>query len=153
MGQFSLRKLTKVALLILWAVAFFGGCAGPAEAKIEAVGGTQAALPFHMQSLSGVRDGDLLRTRLVFSGDSSPLVMDMDFRIGVPTRLESGHYRWQRKGESLEGKISALSVTFLGGQADRPSVGGVFELSSPQGVPVYKVTLPTHIVSRNAQNR
>ncbi len=143
-------RFCKSSCLIILIFAFLAGCAGPGEAKIETIGGDQTPLPLHMQSLSGVRDADLLKTRLVFTGGSSPLVMDMVFRIGMPTRLESGHYRWERKGEPLEGKISAISVTFLGGQADRPSLGGVFELLSPEGAALYKVSLPTRMVSRNA---
>ncbi|HEV8132115.1 MAG TPA: hypothetical protein VGQ81_12740 [Acidobacteriota bacterium] len=103
-----------------------------------------------MQSLSGVRDGDRLKARLVFDGGTSSLEMNLIFRIGVPTRLELGNYRWERTSELLEGKVRALSVTFLGGQGDRPSLGGVFELLSPEGVTLYKVTLPTRIVSRKA---
>jgi len=69
--------------------------------------------------------------------------MDLRFRIGVPTRLESGQYHWQQADGTLEGQVRARSVTFLGGQSDNPNLGGVFELLSSTGRPLYKVTLPT----------
>ncbi len=69
--------------------------------------------------------------------------MDLRFRIGVPTRLESGQYYWAQEDDTLTGQVQARSVTFLGGQSDNPALGGVFELLSPTGRPVYKVTIPT----------
>ena len=74
--------------------------------------------------------------------------MDLLFRIGVPTRLESGQYRWERHDEVLEGLVRASSVTFLGGQSDNPNLGGVFQLLSASGDPIYRVTLPTSEVKR-----
>ena len=94
-------------------------------------------------SLTGRRDADYLPATLVFEGSSSNLRMDLNFRIGVPTRLESGQYRWERKDGILGGLVRARSVIFLGGQSDNPNLGGVFELLSAEGVPIYKVTLPT----------
>lgn len=43
----------------------------------------------------------------------------------------------------LEGVVTDRSVTFLGGQSDRPSLGGVFDLLSAEGTPIYRVTVPT----------
>ena len=103
-------------------------------------------------SLSGVRDGDLLPTRVVFETSSSKLGMDLRFRIGVPTRLESGQYHWEHDQRTLQGNVRARSVTFLGGQSDNPNLGGVFELLSAQGEPLYKVTLPTSEVRPSGRN-
>ncbi len=75
-----------------------------------------------MISLTGRRDGDRLPVRLVFEASSSNLRMDLLFRIGVPTRLESGQYHWERQDEVMEGLVRASSVTFLGGQSDNLSL-------------------------------
>ena len=98
---------------------------------------------YQLISLTGRRDGDLLPVRVVFEASSLNLLMNLHFRIGVPTRLESGQYYWKQDDEILEGRVRARSVTFLGGQSDHPNLGGVFELLSTGGSAIYKVTLPT----------
>ena len=119
-------------LLLILIVALSANCTGPTEARVEKIqGGTRTILPDRMQSLTGMRDGDVLKARLAFASDGSELVMDMLFRIGVPTRLEAGRYQWQRKEGTIEGPVGAESVTFLGGQSDGPSLGGAFVLLSP----------------------
>jgi hypothetical protein len=139
-------------LLLILIVALSANCTRPVEARVEKIEGSmQRVLPDRMQSLTGVRDGDVLKARLAFASDGSELVMDMLFRIGVPTRLETGRYRWQRKEGTIEGPVEAESVTFLGGQSDGPSLGGDFLLLSSNGVRLYKVIVPTTIVSKPSQ--
>ncbi len=123
-------------------------CRNIEEATIENLPEESTLTDYRMISLTGRRDGDRLPVRLVFEASSSNLRMDLLFRIGVPTRLESGQYHWQRQDEVLEGRVRASSVTFLGGQSDNPNLGGVFQLFSAGGDPIYKVTLPTSEVKR-----
>ena len=103
---------------------------------------------YRMISLTGIRDGDLLPVRVVFEAPFSNLRIDLLFRIGFPTRLESGQYHWERQDAVLQGLVRASSLTFLGGQSDNPNLGGVFRLLSASGDPMYKVTLPTSEVKR-----
>lgn len=98
---------------------------------------------YRMISLTGTRDGDRMPVQVVFRSPSGELHLDLLFRIGVPTRLELGRYAWTRQSEDLEGRVRERSVTFLGGQSDNPNLGGVFELLSGEGHPLYKVTFPT----------
>ncbi len=123
-------------------------CRNIEEATIENLPEESTLTDYRMISLTGRRDGDRLPVRLVFEASSSNLRMDLLFRIGVPTRLESGQYHWERQDEVLEGRVRASSVTFLGGQSDNPNLGGVFQLFSASGDPIYKVTLPTSEVKR-----
>lgn len=115
---------------------------------METLAGSPEKLPYRFESLTGVRDADLLKARAVFAAGQGPLEMEMVFRIGVPTRLESGRYRWTRENRIEEGLISEVSATFLGGQSDRPSVGGVFLLHDQSGAPVARVIIPTTQVAR-----
>ncbi len=123
-------------------------CRNIEEATIENLRARSTLTDYQMISLTGRRDGDRLPVRLVFEASSSNLRMDLLFRIGVPTRLESGQYHWERQDEVLEGLVRASSVTFLGGQSDNPNLGGVFQLLSASSDPIYKVTLPTSEVKR-----
>jgi len=127
---------------------FLTHCRNIEEATIENLQVESTLTDYEMISLTGRRDGERLPVRLVFKAPSSNLRMDLLFRIGVPTRLESGQYHWERQDEVLEGLVRSSSVTFLGGQSDNPNLGGVFQLLSAGGDPIYKVTLPTSEVKR-----
>ncbi len=135
-------------LLVCSAFFLLSYCRSFEEARIENLQEESTLTDYQMISLAGRRDGDRLPVRLVFEAPSSNLRMDLLFRIGVPTRLESGQYHWERQDEVLEGPVRASSVTFLGGQSDNPNLGGVFQLLSASGDPIYKVTLPTSEVKR-----
>ena len=75
------------------------------EATIENLQTESTLTDYQMISLTGRRDGDRLPVRLVFEASSSNLRMDLVFRIGVPTRLESDQYHWERQDEVLEGLV------------------------------------------------
>ncbi len=134
--------------LVCGALFLLPHCQNTEEATIENLQEESTLTDHRMISLTGRRDGDRLPVQLVFEAPSSNLRMDLLFRIGVPTRLETGQYHWERQDEVLEGFVRASSVTFLGGQSDNPNLGGVFQLLSASGDPIYKVTLPTSEVKR-----
>ena len=138
----------RLSLLVGSAVFLLSNCRDIEEARIENLQEKSTLTDYQMISLAGRRDGDRLPVRLVFEAPSSTLRLDLLFRIGVPTRLESGQYRWEGQDEVLEGRVRASSVTFLGGQSDNPNLGGVFQLLSASGDPIYQVTLPTSEVKR-----
>ena len=138
----------RLSLLVCSAVFLLSYCRNIEEATIENLQEKSTLTDYQMISLEGRRDGDRLPVRLVFEAPSSKLRMDLLFRIGVPTRLESGQYQWERQDEVLEGRVRASSVTFLGGQSDNPNLGGVFQLLSATGEPIYQVRLPTSEVKR-----
>jgi hypothetical protein len=123
------------------------GCGGPGVPQIVDLADGQPVDDCRMLSLSGARDGDQLPVEILFEGPQGRLLMDLRFRIGVPTHLESGRYRWERDETPLEGAVRERAVTFLGGQSDHPSLGGVFDLLSASGSPIYKVSIPTGAVS------
>ena len=139
---------SRLSLLVCSAVFLLSSCRNIEEATIENLQEKSTLTDYVMTSLEGRRDGDRLPVRLVFEAPYSNLRMDLLFRIGVPTRLESGQYRWEGQDEVLGGPVRASSVTFLGGQSDNPNLGGVFQLLSASGEPIYKVTLPTSEVKR-----
>ena len=138
----------RLSLLVCSAFFLLSYCRNIEEATIENLREKSTLTDYLMTSLEGRRDGDRLPVRLVFEAPSSNLRMDLLFRIGVPTRLESGQYHWERQDEVLGGPVRASSVTFLGGQSDNPNLGGVFQLLSASGEPIYQVRLPTSEVKR-----
>ena len=76
-------------------------CAGPQEVRLEKMGSTPASLPCKLESLTGTRDGEQMKARLVLASDSSRIALEIVLRIGVPTVLESGRYQWQRPTGNL----------------------------------------------------
>jgi hypothetical protein len=138
----------RLSLLVCSVFFLLSSCRNIEEATIENLQEKSTLTDYQMISLEGRRDGDRLPVRLVFEAPSSNLRLDLLFRIGVPTRLESGQYQWERQDEVLGGRVRASSVTFLGGQSDNPNLGGVFQLLSASGEPIYQVRLPTSEVKR-----
>ena len=98
---------------------------------------------YRLRSLTGIRDGDKLLSEAVMGDDSGTLTMQMKFQVGVPTRLESGNYTWQKKdAPQIRGIVRADAVTFQGGQDGPPSLGGAFQLIN-NDVPLYEVRMPS----------
>lgn len=97
-------------------------------------------LPMSLSSFSGSRDGYRALGEMVFSEKDSPdrLVIRFVLEPGVPTRFVSGDYAW--RGQA--GPATCLSIDFFGGQGGLPSVGGTFEVKTPDGR-AYQIFLPT----------
>lgn len=116
-------------------------CGGTKHAAVEDLTRHDDLSLFKLQSARGTRDGDRLRTQVIFSDSSSILTVEMRFAVGSPTTLESGTWRWNRNSQLLSGTVTARSVTFLGGQDGPPSIGGAFDLLDAGGTPLYRVNV------------
>jgi hypothetical protein len=129
-------------ICLLLGAVLLGACRNPEQAKIESISERTEIPAYVLQPITGNRDGDILNTHVTFTENSSTLRMVMRFRIGVPTRLEEGSYVWDQGDRVLRGAVTEISSTFLGGQSGLPSIGGTFELLSPQGERLFKVRIP-----------
>ena len=128
------RSLASIALLALAAC-------GAKHAAVEDLTTNQPLIAYHLDSVRGARDGDLLDAQAIFTGASTTLTLDLRFRIGSPTRLESGHWSWPRDGQQETGEVSERSVTFLGGQNGPPSFAARLDLLDHHTAR-YRVTIP-----------
>jgi hypothetical protein len=113
-------------------------CGSRATDPVEDPGGTHDVSSFTLRSLKGTRDGERLEVRAVYGDGSRDLTVDLQFAITPPARLQSG--TWTGLGH--EGSVRERSVTFLGGQAGPPSIGGRFDLVGPNNQILYRVTIP-----------
>ena len=121
------------------------GCANPNKLRIRRTRDGQDLNSYQVKSLTGIRDGEKLKSQLVLADNNGTLVMQMSFQVGVPTKLESGIYQWNRTDvkDALKGTIKADAVTFQGGQDSPPSLGGTFELlGGDVDVSLYQVRVP-----------
>ncbi|MFN0170741.1 MAG: hypothetical protein ACKV22_30335 [Bryobacteraceae bacterium] len=124
--------LTAMILILLTA------CGRQAVPPVQDLAGGSDVSRFALTSIKGTRDGERLNVLAVFGDGARELRVDLQFITGSPTRLTSG--RWS--GLDGEGQVRERSVTFLGGQSGPPSIGGRFDLTGPDHVPRYRVTIP-----------
>lgn len=132
---------------VVVATMLLTACGRPQSPRLERIA-DQTELPAHaLRSLTGYGDADVLHTKVILAADSSMLTLDLRFRIGVPTRLDEGSYLWQQTDTVLRGPVEQVSATFLGGQSGRASIGGTFDLLSPDGKRLFKVRIPVRQVA------
>lgn len=131
-----------IFICMLLGAVLLGACGSPERAIIESLPEGDEMPAYALQPITGNRDGDVLHAHVTFTEKSSTLKMVMRFRIGVPTRLEDGSYVWDQGDRVSRGAVTEISSTFLGGQSGLPSIGGSFELLSPQGERLFKVRIP-----------
>lgn len=124
-----------------------GSCAHRGKPPLEDLSGRRSLSLFNIQSVHGVRDGDKLVVQVLVSDSSSLLNVDLHFAIGSPTTLQSGAWSWSLPNGLIQGTVAARSITFLGGQDDGPSIGGVFDLIAPT-YPTYRLNLPLTVLPR-----
>ncbi|MBI4551672.1 MAG: hypothetical protein HY710_05350 [Candidatus Latescibacteria bacterium] len=134
-------------------------CQGAQSASVEQIrGSTASRLPLRLQACTGLREGYTVHGTFRFVRDPSgnpitgivppeSLIVQIEAEPGVPTRFISGTFRLYTKEGPLQGTVSAPSLTFLGGQGGRPSLGGTFLLKANQG-DSYKVSLPPTELAR-----
>lgn len=150
-------KIEEFIIVIL--VLFNLQCRGSQEAAVEKTNGTsRILLPLHMEELVGLRDSETVDVEVKFLGNSevspydglnSPdsLMLQVQLRFGVPTRFQSGSFRWYQKDESFQGPIKSISVTYHGGQGGIPSMDGRFQFRIPSHGQ-YEIFIPTTEIVR-----
>lgn len=138
-----LRTLVAAALL------FAAACSAPKHPSVEDLTHRENFSGAKLMALRGTRDGAALDAEAVFSGQAMLLTMKLRFAIGTPTTLMSG--TWMRIHPPLgaeTGTISARDVSFLGGQAEGPSIGGTFDLVDMTGMHKYRVVIPLQVLQQ-----
>jgi len=132
----------RMTLLLASALALLA-CQEASTLRIRRNRDGQSLSTYRLKSLTGIRDGENLGTELVLGDQQANLTMQLRFKIGVPTKLESGSYTWQQPGApQTQGIVKADEVIFQGGQDGPPSVGGTFELIVANNVALYQVKVP-----------
>jgi len=138
--------LTRIPLILT--LALIAGCANN-EYRFERIGGTQiTALPFKFDGIRGVRDGASVDAEARFTDGADFLTMNITLHLKPPPEFRSGRYEGTIGGKTTAGRVECPSLTFLGGQADRPSLGGVFILKDEQNRPLYRVRIPATPMTR-----
>ena len=136
-----MRRRDRVALgLMCLLLACSVGCGSRSDLAVENIGGSgENVSGFVLKSLKGTRDGETLEVQAIY-GDSTTrtLLVHLRFDVRPPAKLTSGTW----KGIGVEGSVEQRSVTFLGGQSSGPSIGGRFDLMSPDKRALYRITVP-----------
>jgi len=138
-----MRRLFMASLLII-----LTSCVN-SEYRFERIEGGQAtSLPLNFDSLYGLRDGDSVKAETRFNDGQDSAQVNINVRLGPPVQFASGSYRANIQGRSTEGPVSCDSLSFLGGQAAVPSVGGIFVLKDSAGHSLYRITMPSTPMKR-----
>ena len=127
--------------LLLFLVATVG-CSNT-EYRFERIDGTQTiTFPFKFDGIRGVRDGAAVNAQARFTDGADFITMNITLQLVPPPEFRSGMYEATIGGKTTVGRVECTSLMYLGGQADQPSVGGVFILKDEQNRPVYRVRIP-----------
>lgn len=133
-------------LLLLFVI--IAGCVNT-EYQFERVEGERpVSLPLKFDSLYGVRDGESVKAEARFTDGHDSANVNIALNLGPPVQFTSGAYLANIGGRNTEGTVVCESLTFLGGQASVPSVGGIFALKDASGRTVYRVTMPPTPIKR-----
>ena len=95
-----------------------------------------------------MRDGALVNAEARFTNGADVLTMNITLHLVPPPEFRSGIYEATIAGKTAVGRVECTSLTYLGGQADQPSVGGVFILKDEQNRSVYRVRIPATPMTR-----
>jgi hypothetical protein len=145
MGALMIKRKWRAATFAIALVLTLSGCQNN-RLVIRRNRDGQQLRDYRVRSLTGIRDADKLGCELVVADNQDTLTMQMKFQIGVPPRLETGTYVWQRKDAPvIKGTVKADAVTFQGNQNGPPSLGGTFELVS-NDVDLYQVKVPATLM-------
>ena len=119
------------------------GCA-PANPSLERFVGSEwiEVGPVVVESMSGRRDGADVRATGVFAQGEDRITLSLEFVLGPPARFVRGRHSSRIGGQFVESPVSSESVTFLGGQSDAPSIGGVFVFENPRDGSTYRLRFP-----------
>lgn len=109
--------------------------------------GSAVTLPLKLTSVSGTRDGEIVRATIEFREGGDFAAIAIVVKLGPPPQFISGTYRATIGGRSSMGIVETPSLSFLGGQNALPSVGGIFVLKTVGG-PAFRATLPPTPIQR-----
>ena len=138
--------MTRIPLVL--ALLLLIGCAEN-EYRFERIDGPQViTLPFKLDGIHGVRDGASVNAEARFTDGADVLTMNIALYLVPPPEFRTGRYEGTIGGRTIAGEVECPSITFFGGQADQPSVGGVFILKDEQNRPAYRVRIPATPMTR-----
>jgi hypothetical protein len=133
---------------LIFTLVLLVGCANN-EYRFERIDGPQVTvLPFKFDGIRGLRDGASVNAEARFTDGADFLTMNIALYLVPPPEFRSGRYEGAIGGKTTVGRVECPSLTFFGGQADQPSVGGVFIFKDEQNRSVYRIRIPATPMTR-----
>ncbi len=138
--------MNRVLILLIFSIG--SGCVN-SETRFERVDqGQPVVLPMKLDSVSGLREGETVKARIVFRDGAETAEIRITVKLGPPPEFTSGTYQTSMGGSSDRHDVECRSLSFLGGQNAMPSVGGIFLLKDSQQRTIYRVTMPATPIQR-----
>lgn len=148
------RRLTSFHILtLICLLCLLLGCTNNAEPRLEGwEDGAFKPLALVDYEISGQRDGGTTRAVVILTLASGEVLrVDLEIVYNPTPVMQSG--RWSLDGPGGgDGEVRPLSVTFLGGQGEGPSVGGRFRLDE-NGRARFRLFLPPRPVGQPIYQR
>ncbi len=142
------RMLARLRIAFIFTSLLLAGCASN-EYRFERMDSSHVTTPpFNLDGIRGVRDGASVNAEARFTDGVDFLTMNITLQLVPPPEFRSGRYEGTIGGKMIMGQVECPSITFFGGQADQPSLGGVFVFKDEQNQPVYRVRIPATPMTR-----
>jgi hypothetical protein len=142
-------RIVKEFFLLTILLACATGCSSP-EFQFERIeGNSSTAIPLKLTGLKGTRDGATVNVQASFADGTDTGQMSLVLQLNPTAECRSGTHRVEIAGQTTEGLVECVSISFQGGQNALPSVGGVFVLKDAQTRPMYRVRIPTTPMTRS----
>ena len=141
-------KVVIIKLFLLFLVTYFVGCINNDKPKFEELNdGSYVPRTITNYSTYGSRDGSVTQVFVTFELENNKNIqLKLEVTYNPIAILSSGSWKTLRN-ESIGGKIKAISLKFLGGQGEGPSIGGRFELEY-NSQPLFRAFVPLRPINK-----
>ena len=137
-----------ISTLWVFLILLFGGCTNNDEPAFdEWVNGFYQPRTVTNYQIYGKRDGATTQVFIIFEFENNERAqLELEVTYNPTPILSSGH--WQIDGnKSSSGEVRAISLKFLGGQGEGPSLGGSFQLEE-SSQPRFRVVIPLRPINK-----
>jgi|TARA_B110000240_G_scaffold115533_1_gene129553 hypothetical protein len=141
-------KIVIINLLRLFIVTYFLGCVNNDDPKFEElVDGLFITRTITNYKTYGKRDGALTQGFIIFQLENNESIqLELEVTYNPIPILTSGYWK-TLENESIRGKVQTISLKFLGGQGEGPSLGGSFDLKYKSETR-FKVFIPLRPINK-----
>ena len=137
-----------ISTVLVFLILLFEGCINNEEPIFdEWVNGSYQSRTVTNYQVSGKRDGATTEVFIIFQFKNDERAqLELEVSYNPTPILSSGH--WQIDGKkSSSGEVRAVSLKFLGGQGEGPSLGGSFQLEE-SSQPRFRVVIPLRPINK-----
>ena len=137
-----------ISTVWVFIILLFGGCTINDEPLFDKwVNGSYQPRTVTNYQTYGTRKGETTQVFIIFQFENDERAqLELEVTYNPIPILSSGHWRIDGN-KSSAGDVRAISLKFLGGQGDGPSLGGSFQLEE-SSKPRFRVVIPLRPINK-----